>query len=76
MQGRNPLLKKATSTTSVGIRTDPEELMVEEATTQDEDAIPIETQEMVDTEIQTDTLISEETTQLFEKNATIRRLEE
>jgi hydroxymethylpyrimidine/phosphomethylpyrimidine kinase len=31
---------------------------------------------MVDTEIQTDTLILEETTQLFEQNATIRRLEE
>jgi hypothetical protein len=31
---------------------------------------------MVDTEIQTDTLILEETTQIFEQNATIRRLEE
>jgi hypothetical protein len=49
--------------------------MVEEATVQDEDVIPVETQEMVDTEIQTDTLILEETAQFLEKNATIRRLE-
>ena len=76
MQGRNPLPKKVASTTFVGIQTDPEELMVEEAVVQDEDVTPIETQEMVDTEIQTDTLILEETTQLFEHNATIRRLVE
>jgi hypothetical protein len=76
MQGRNPLPKKATSTMFVGIDTDPEELMVEEAKVHDEDVIPVETQEMVDTEIQTDTLILEETTQLFEQNAIIRRLEE
>jgi hypothetical protein len=76
MQGRNPLPKKAVSTTSVGIQTNLEELVVEEAVVQDEDVIPVETQEMVDAEIQTDTLILEETTQLFEQNATIRRLEE
>ena len=76
MQGRNPLPKKAASTTSIGIQTDPEELMVEETTVQDEDVIPVETQEMADTEIQIDTMVLEETTQLFEKNATIRRLEE
>ena len=76
MQDRNPLPKKATSTTSVGIQIDPKEVLVEEATVQDEDVIPKETQEMVDTEIQTNTLVLEETTQLFEQNATIRRLEE
>jgi hypothetical protein len=76
MQGRNPLPKKETSTTSIGIQIDPEESMVEEATVQDEDVIPVETQEMNDTEIKTNTLILEETTQLFEQNATIRILEE
>jgi hypothetical protein len=39
--------------------------VVEEAIVQDEDVISVETQEMVDAEIQTDTLILEETTQLF-----------
>jgi hypothetical protein len=33
VQGINPLPKQAVSTNSVGIQTDPEELMVEEATT-------------------------------------------
>ena len=50
--------------------------MVEEAIVQDEDVIPEETQEMGDTKIQKNTLVLEETTQLFEQNATIRRLEE
>ena len=76
MQGRNPLPKKAVSTTSVGIQTNSEELVVEEVVVQDEDVIPVETQEMVDAEIQTDTLILEGKNQLFEQNDTIRRLEE
>jgi hypothetical protein len=65
MQGIIPLPKKAASTTSIGIQTNPEELMREETKVQDEYVIPVETQEMVDIEIQTNTLILEETTQLF-----------
>jgi hypothetical protein len=76
MQGRNTLPKNAASTTYIGIQIDPEELMVEEEIVRDEYVIPVETQEMDDTEIHKDTLILEETTQLFEQNATIRRLEE
>jgi hypothetical protein len=75
MQGRNPLPKKAASTTSIGIQIDPEDLVVEEAVAQDEDVIHVEPQEMVDVGIQTDTPILEEKSQLFEKNDTIRRLE-
>jgi hypothetical protein len=76
VQGRNPLPKQATSTNSMGTQTDLEELVVEEATTQDEDVIPVETQEMVDAEVQIDTMVLEEIAQLSEKDAIIKRLEE
>jgi hypothetical protein len=43
MQGRNPLPKEAVTTNSVGIQTDPEEIVIEEAVAQNEDVIPLET---------------------------------
>jgi hypothetical protein len=76
VQGRNPLPKQATSTNSMGTQTNPEELVVEEVATQDEDVIPVETQEMVDVEVQIDTMVLEEIAQLSEQDAIIKRLEE
>ena len=82
MQGRNPLPKEAFNTNSVGIQTDPEEIVVEETVDHNEEAIPLETQENmkateeIDAKVQTDTLVLEEITQLLEKNATIMILEE
>jgi hypothetical protein len=82
VQGRNPLPKEAVSTNYVGIQTDPEEIVVEETIAQNEEEIPLETQEnmttteAIDVEVQIDTPILEEISQLLEQNATIRRLEE
>ena len=82
VQGRNPLPREAISTNSVGIRTDPEEIVVEEIVAQNEEAISLETQEnmtateAIDIEVQTDTPILEDIAQILEQNATIRRLEE
>jgi hypothetical protein len=74
VQGRNPLPKEAVSTNSVGIQTDPEEIVVEETVAQNEEAPPLETQENM---IATEAIDAEvQTAQLLEKNATIRRLEE
>jgi hypothetical protein len=72
VQGRNPLPKEAVSTNSVGIQTYPEEIVVEEIVAQNEEAIPLETQEnmtateAIDAEVQTDTPILEEIAQLLE----------
>jgi hypothetical protein len=78
VQGRNPLPKEVVTTNSVGTLTNPEEIVVEGAVAQNEEVIPIETQEMmiatktIDVDVQTYTPVLEETTQLLEKNATIR----
>jgi hypothetical protein len=45
VQGRNPLPKEAVSTNYVGIQTNPEEIVVEETVAQNEEEIPLETQE-------------------------------
>jgi hypothetical protein len=45
VQGRNPLPKEVVSTNFVGIQTNPEEIVVEETVAQNEELIPIETQE-------------------------------
>ena len=82
MQGRNPLPKEEVNTNSAGIQTDLEEIVVEETIAQNEEAIPLETQENmtstkeIDVEVQTDTPILEDIAQILEQNATIRRLEE
>jgi hypothetical protein len=73
VQERNPLPKRAVTTNSVGIQTDPEEIIVEDAVARNEEVIPLET---FDAEVQTDTPVTEETTQFLEQDATIRRLEE
>jgi hypothetical protein len=43
VQGRNPLPKRYITTNSVGIQTDPEEIVVEEIIAQNEEVIPLET---------------------------------
>jgi hypothetical protein len=48
MQGRNPLPKEAVSTNSVGIQTNPEEI-VEETIAQNEELIPLEMKENMTT---------------------------
>jgi hypothetical protein len=51
VQGRNPLPKEEVNTKSVGIQTNPEEIVVEETIAQNEEEIPLETQEnMIATE--------------------------
>ena len=47
MQGRNPLPKEAFSTNFLWIQTNPEEIVVEEVVAQNEEVIPLETQEMM-----------------------------
>jgi hypothetical protein len=82
VQGRNPLPKEAVNTNYVGIQKDPEEIVVEETTAQNEEAIPLETQEnmtateTIDAKAHTGIPVLEKIDQLLENNATIRRLEE
>jgi hypothetical protein len=45
VKGRNPLPKEAVNTNYVGIQTDLEEIVVEETVAQNEEVIPLETQE-------------------------------
>jgi hypothetical protein len=73
VQGRNPLPKGTVTTNSMGTHTDLEEITIEDAKTQNEEAIPSET---VDAEVQTYTLVSEEIPQSLEHDSTIKRLEE
>jgi len=73
VQGRNPLPKREVTTNYAGTQTDLEEIIVEDAVAHNEEVIPLE---IVDAEVQTDTPVSEETTQFLEQDSTIKRLEE
>jgi hypothetical protein len=73
VQRKNPLHNREVTTNSVGTQTNPEEITIEDVVAQNQEVIPLE---IVDAEVQTDTLVLEEISQSLEKDATIRKLEE